>query len=64
MPRRNPKVLQKLSMILAAVLVIALPIGMFVLFPSGVVWTWILEGSAVVQRFVAMLLAFFAWFTR
>ena len=61
MPRRIPKNLQKFLIVLAAILVVALPIGMFVLFPSGVVWTWFLEISAVAQRYVAMLLAFPAW---
>ena len=64
MPRR-PKVWQKRILItLLAIFVVALPVGMAVLLPSGVVWTWLVEGSALVQRFAAMVLAFPAWLFR
>ncbi len=64
MPRR-PKVLQKRILVtFLAILVVALPISMAVLLPSGVVWTWLLEGAALVQRLVEMLSAFPAWLIR
>ena len=64
MPRK-PKVIQKrILVVLWVMLLIALPVGMAVLFPSGVLWTWFLEGSALVQRFVAILAAFPSWLTK
>ncbi len=64
MPRR-PKVLQKrIFVVLLVILVVALPISMAVLFPSGVLWAWILKGGALVQQFIAFLSVFFAWLTR
>ncbi len=64
MPRRSRVLHRKILIIFLAILVVALPISMAVLFPSGVLWTWILEGGALVQQFIAFLSAFFAWLTR
>ena len=64
MPRRSKVLQRKIFIIFLAVLVVALPISMFVLLPSGVAWSLLLEGGALVERFFAFFPAFFAWLTR
>ncbi len=62
---RRPKVWQKRILItLLAILVVALPVGMAVLLPSGVIWNLLLQGTTLVQRFVVMVSAFPAWLFR
>ncbi len=64
MPQRS-KVLQKrFLVILSAILVVAIPVGVFVLFPSGMFWTFVLEIGAMIQGFFTFLSAFFTWLTR